>query len=159
MQTRMKPVIVPLVIILLASHLLGQVKAAGKLLIPTAGGIKSYKCHITIKRREIKIECNKKIFQQFNEFNSTKTGIIKVNTEEIERICVQEDTIFILPKANFHQQYRHLFIPCERLISVIYLVVEKKNAMIFIMDNPAVINFLGKRLIKRINEQNQAAKD
>ncbi len=149
---RWKPGVATLVIVLLASHLLGQIKAAGKLLIPTAGGRKSYKGIITITRAEIKIECDKKIFQRFNEFNSPKTGEIKVNTAEIERICVQKNTIFIIPKASFHQRYRHLFQPCERLISVIYLVVEKKDAMIFIMDNPTDINFLGKEVIKLINK-------
>ena len=153
MQSMRRPGIAILVIILGTGYLLGQLKAAGQLLIPTAGGIKPHKCFITIKRREIKIDSNEKIFQKFNEFNSPKTGIIKVNTAEVERICVQEDTILILPKANFHQRYRHLFIPCERVRSVIFLVVEKKNAMIFIVDNPTDITYLGKEVIKLINER------
>lgn len=156
MQTRRrKPGIMALVIILVVSNLLG-IKAAGKLLIPTAGGEKSYRGVITITRAEIKIECDKKIFQLLNEFNSPKTGEINVNTAEVEKVCLQEKTIFILPETNFHQRYRHLFHPCERLINVMYFIVEKKNAMIFIIDNPDDIDFLGKKVIKLINKRNQA---
>lgn len=152
-----KPGIMALVIILLAGNLnlLGQIKAAGKLLIPTAGEDKSYKGFITITQAEIKIECDKKIFQRFNEFNSSKTREIKVNTSEVREIILRENKILILTKTNFHKRYRHLFHLCTRWRGV-FIEMEKDDAMIFIFDNPGDIDFLRKRIIKLINKRCKA---
>jgi hypothetical protein len=102
MQTMRKPGIVALVIILAVSNLCGQIKAAaeikaaGKLLIPTAAGEKPYKCIIFFTQREIRLECDKRIFQTFNLFDSPKQAKIKVNTAEVERIQIQKNMIFII---------------------------------------------------------------
>lgn len=157
-----------LIIIFLSEHLLLlgqtgqtgqahqiQIKAAGQILIPTADGQKPYRAVITIRSGEILIECSIEIFQPFNKFDTPKQEEIKVNTAEVEKICIQgkqKKEILILPKEPLYKRYRHLFHPVERITGYIPYSVEKKDAIIFIMDNPADIGSTGERLIKSINK-------
>lgn len=153
---RIKLLIV-MMIILGVSQLLGEIKLTGKLLIPTAKGEKQYDAVITITRAEIMIECAKKIFQSFNEFDVPKQARLKVNTAEIYKIQIRkkENEILLIAKDSLYQRYKHLFHPVWRVVQFIPLKREKKEAIIFIMDNPADIGCIEESLVKLINERNQ----
>jgi hypothetical protein len=129
--------------IILASQLLGEIKAGGKLLIPTATGEKPYKCVMVITRAEIRLECDKRIFQPFNQFDTPKQAKLKVNTAEIYKIQINGNEILLIAKDPLYQRYRHLFHPIYRVVHFIPLEEEKKEAIIFIMDNPADIYDIG----------------
>jgi hypothetical protein len=147
-----------LVIIFMGEQLLGQmgqIKAVGKILIPTASGEKCYDAVINITQDKVEIECSKKIFQLFNEFDTPLYRKLKVNNEEISNISVSgsENEILIITKSNFYQRYKHLFIPVVRLKSIIPYVSERRNAIIFTMDNPTDIGDKEKELFKFINKK------
>ena len=154
---RRKPGIFVLVIILVVSNLLGQVKTAGKLLIPTARGKKSYKGIITITPEEIGIECDKKIFRSFNEFEAPKQAKIVLNTAEVEeiQIQIQDKKIFIITKDSFTIRYRNVFNRASRIVEFDFLfpILEKNWALIFLVDNPADMKTLGEKLVNIIGDR------
>ena len=156
MTTISKGAMTILVILLVSGHLSGQIKAAGKLIIPTANGDKPYKAVICITRSELEIECSEKIFRHFNAFNTPKYKKMRVNTMEISEICVSEETIYILPEDDFYRRYRNFFHPVYRIAIFWPLVEEEKMALMFIMDNPADIDSSARELLKSINKRGQS---
>jgi hypothetical protein len=157
MQNKKRRCIMTLVILFMAGYALGQVKAAGKLLIPTADIKKPYQAVITITRAEIVIECQEKIFQLFNKFKAPKHRKIRVKTAELSRLYVFENTIYILTKDAFFFRYRNIFMRCWQRIGIHYGPKERW-AIIFITDDPEAMGAEAKELIKAINKQCRAAK-
>ncbi len=162
MKQKKKKYLFGLIVLLVAGHVLGQMqfKTAGRLLIPSAGGDKSFKGVITITSSGIWIECEKKIFQSFNEFNTPKQAKIKVNMTEIERIHIQGNEVFIVTEASFWNRYRNIsYLVYEGRFS---FNMEFKNiqkwALIFILDNPADIEAAEEELKKVIGERFQVIK-
>ena len=155
MKTMRKTGIAAIVIILAASNLtgkIGEIKATGSLLIPTASGEKLYKGVITITRTEIEIECDKKIFRPFNEFEVPKQAKIRVNTVEVERICIQENDILILPGEPLYRRYRYLF---HEIMEICFWCFPYKKALIFSLDNRADIGPAGIEIFRLINKQSR----
>ncbi len=153
MKTREKLGMTVLIFIFVSGFLIGQIKAAGKLLIPTAYGEKQYKAVIRITRENIEIECSEKIFRLFNAFNTPRYRKLRVNTTEVSEICVSEGRIYILPNDEFYQRYRNLFYPVWRMVSYLYFIIEEKMALIFILDNPADMGAAAKELLESINNK------
>lgn len=143
-----------MVIIFLTGHLLGNIKVAGKLLIPTAKGKKKYRAVITFTRAEICIECYKKIFQPLNEFDTPKQAKIVINTTEVEEIQtqIQSNKIYIIPKDSYTIRYRNVFNRASKTVGVVsFIPITVENwALIFVVDNPADIKTIGESLIKII---------
>ena len=160
MQAKRKPIIIFVVIIMVTGHLLGQVKAAGSLLIPTAGGKKVYKGVITITQAEIEIKCYKKIFRPFNVFDTPRQAKIKFSTAEIEELQINKNTIYIVTKESFSQRYRNIYfiVYKPRYAGLFSTINIKKFAFVFIVDNPADIVLMEKELIKLIGERFRATK-
>ena len=156
MQAKRKTMII-MVIILFTGQLIGEIKAAGKLLIPTANGKKLYNAVITIKRAEVMIECEKKIFQPLNEFDVPKQAKIKVSTVEIYKIEFnkEKNEIYLIAEDSLCQRFKHLLLPVWRIIQWFPYHEEKKEAFIFIMNNPKDIVRNKEDLIKHINERKQ----
>ena len=146
---RKRAIITLVTILLLAGHLLGNIKATGKLLIPTAGGIKEYKALIFLNRLEMLIECGEEIFKLFNDFKAPKSRKMKADTAEIVEILIQENEIIIIPNDSFCQKYRYLLHRVRFILSLFH--TREGWALIFKMDNTADIGFLGNELIKIIN--------
>lgn len=143
-----------LVIIFLTGHILGNIKVAGKLLIPTAKGEKKYRAVITFTRKEICIECYKKIFQPLNEFDTPKQAKIVINTAEVKEIQtqIQSNKIYIIPEDSYTIHYRNVFNRSYKTIGIMSLSpINVENwALIFVVDNPADIKAIGESLIKII---------
>jgi hypothetical protein len=160
MQAQKKTIMIIMVIILLTGQILGDIKAAGKLLIPAAAGEKQYDAVITITQAEIMIECVKKIFQPFNEFDAPKQAKIKVSTAEIYKIQItkKKNEILLIAKNSLHLRYKHLFHPVWRVVQFLPYKREKKAALVFIMDNHAHIGCIEEDLIKNINERNEQSR-
>jgi hypothetical protein len=155
MQAEMKPIMIIMVIILLTGQLLGDIKATGKLLIPTAKGNKPYNAVIIITRAVVRIECEKKIFKPFNEFDAPKQARLKVNTAEIYKIQIskKKNEILLIAKDSLYLRYRHIFHPVWRVVQFIPFKQERKEAMIFIMDNHSDLGCIEEDLKKLINER------
>jgi hypothetical protein len=119
-----------------------EIKASGKLLIPTAAGEKPYTCVIVFTQDEIKLECDKRIFQAFNLFDTPKQAKIKVNTAEVEEIRIQQNKMFIITKESFWRQYRNISTQVYTWKYFGYWHFEQlqKWALIFIVDNPAAFD-------------------
>jgi hypothetical protein len=92
-------------------------------------------------------------FFLFNEFDAPKQSKIKVNTAEIYKIQINEKKILLIAKDPLYQRYRHIFHPIYRVVRFIPLEEEKKEAIIFIMDNPADIGCNEKDLIEVFPER------
>lgn len=104
-----KKMILIIMLMINLTGLLGEIKATGKLLIPTAEGKeKPFKGAITITQEIIIIECQEKIFQLFNESDSPKQTKIRIKTEEVERISLQGNGVIIFPATPLYNRYRHL---------------------------------------------------
>lgn len=147
MKIRRKPGIVFLVIILAAANLLGQIKAKGKFLILTAGGVKPYDGVLTVNNIDIRIECDKKIFQRFNEFDAPKDSKIIINKAEIRFIHIQENKVYIATENSFTIKYRNVF---RRIYTYMGLFVQDYVcfSLIFDIDDVGVIQTLGQKLKK-----------
>lgn len=163
MRARRKPILIVMVIIL-ACQLLGEVKAAaGKLLIPTAGGEKPYNCVMVITLAGIEIECASKIFQPFNQFDTPKQAKIMMNTAEIEEIQIQnrKNKIYIITTDSFCIRHRNIFNRASKVIGFEYLfpVTVENWALILTLDNPADIGAVGEALIKVIGKRCEVLKD
>ncbi len=156
MTTISKGVMTGLIIFLVSGNLPGQVRAAGKLVIPSADGNKPFKAVIRITPAELEIECSEKIFRRFNAFNTPTYGKMRVNTREISEICLCEGRIFIMPGDDFYQRYRNFFCPVYRTVMFWPLVEEEKMALIFIMDNPADIGSSARDLLDSINKRRRS---
>jgi hypothetical protein len=159
MQVKRKTMVV-MVIILFTGQLIGGIRAAGKLLIPTANGEKLYNAVITIKRAEVMIECEKKIFQPFNEFDAPRQAKIKVNTAEIYKIEFnkKKNEIYLIAEDSLCQRFKHLLLPVWKVIQWMPYHEEKKEAFIFTMNNPTDIDCIEEDLIKFINERNEQSR-
>ena len=155
MQARKKTIMIIMVITMAAGLLLGEIKAAGKLLIPTANGEKRYDVIITITQKEIMIKCSKKIFQPFNEFDAPKQSKIRLKTAGIYKIQITKkgNEILLLDEGSLYKRYKHLFRPVWRIIQYFPYEEERKEALQFIMDNPADIKAIGEQLIKVIGKR------
>lgn len=160
MQQKKKEYLLGLIMLFVAGHVLGQiqVKAAGRFSIPSAGGDKSFIGVITITSSVIRIECEKKIFQSFNEFDTPKQAKIEVDMAEVEEIQVQEKMVFIVTKASFWNRYRNISYQVyeSRFAGNLDFVDIQKWALLFILDNPAEIKAAEEVLIKIIGERFRA---
>jgi len=155
MQAEAKPIIIFVVIIILFGQLFGEITAPCKLIIPTAKGVKGYDAVITVTQMEIMINCSKKIFQPFNEFDVPRQSKIKLPTVEVYKIqiSIKKNEILLLDEGSLYQQYKHLFHPVWRTVQFLPYHEERKEALIFIMDNPAAIKTLSEELIKVIGNR------
>lgn len=94
MRLRRKPALI-LMVTIVVCQLLGEVraaaeiKAAGKLLIPSAAGEKSCKGVLRITRSVIRIECDKKIFQPFN-LDEPRQQRLNIKASELIKIEIDE---------------------------------------------------------------------
>jgi len=152
-----KAMIVVIMVIVMVYHLLGEIKARGKLSIASASGEKYYDVVITIKQAEIMIECEKKIFQPFNEFDAPKQAKIKVSTAEVYEIVFnkKKNEIYIIAEDSLYQRFKHLLLPVYRIIRWFPYHEEKDEAFIIIINNPKDIGCIEEDLIKHINERKQ----
>lgn len=152
-----KVMIVIIMVIVMVYQLLGEIKAAVKLLITTANGEKPYNCVMIISKSEISLECDKKIFQLFNEFETPKQSKIKLDTAEVEeiQIQIQNKKIYIITKESFTIQYRNIFNRASKTVgfSSLFPVTVENWALIFVVDNPVNIKAIGDELIKIIGER------
>jgi len=155
MPDKAKPIIIFVVIIILFGQLLGEIRVPGKLIIPTANGEKRYDVIITITKTEMMIECAKKIFQPFNEFDAPKQSKIRLKMAEIYKIQVSKkgNEILLLDEGSLCQRYRHLFRPVWKITRFFPYEEERKEALIFIIDKPADIKAIGEALIKIIGNR------
>jgi hypothetical protein len=114
-----------------------------------------YDAVITITRAEILIECDKKIFQPFNEFDVPKKAKIKVSMVEVEEIQIQKNKIFIATKESFWKRYRNISHHYYKSKYAGFLSWENIQiwVLIFVVDNPADIKAIGEELIKIIGER------
>lgn len=158
MRARRKPTLI-VMIFLLVGQLLGHIKITGKLLIPAAiGGVKSYKGVLTITRAKIRIECNKKIFQPFNEFEALRQSRLNINASELERIEIDEDEkkIYLRVKNSFVIRYRNILNLESRHITFTFYdgyVFTEFWAIIFAYEKPLDIGYLDRKVLKSINDR------
>ena len=151
MSSKGKMSVIVLVMVFMTGQLLGEINAAGKLLIPTAAGEKPYTCVILVTKAAIEIECNKNIFQPFNQFDAPKQAKIIINTAEVEEIQIlnQKRKIYIVAKDSFTIRYRNVFNRISKIVGfelVISPVTVENWALIFTGDNPDDIKALGEEL-------------
>jgi hypothetical protein len=154
--------IVIVIVIILACQLLGEVKAAaGKLLIPTAGGEKPYNCVMVITRAGIEIECALKIFQPFNQFDAPKQTKIRVNTAEVEEIQIYKNKIYISTQKPFWKQYRNILqhLYQSKYVGFFEYIYIEKWVLLFALDNSADIGAVSEALITIIGERCQIVKE
>lgn len=154
MSTKRKVVLV-IMIIILTGRLLGEIKAAGKLLIPTSEGKeKSYRGVITITRAEILIECQAKIFQPLNDFEAPKKSCLKINTADVLRMSLLKNGVVIFPKTPLYNRYRNILIH----ISIHSIMNEQeKLVFLFAFDIEDIHKTFGsneEKLIDLINKRN-----
>ena len=137
-----------------ACQLLGEIKAAGRLLIPTATGEEPYKCVIVIKQTEILIECDRKIFQLFNHFDAPKRETLKLRMGDLTNIVIEKNNIYVETKDTFTIRYRNVFNRLYKFLgyNLIFPKWEEVWVLIFTLDNPipndivAEVNYLKKSL-------------
>jgi hypothetical protein len=157
MASKGKISIIVLLMILITGLLSGEIKATGKLLIPSACGEKPYNCIIVVKEALIEIECTKKIFQPFNQFDAPKQTKIVINTEEIKELQMlhQNRKIYLVTDDSFSIRYRNVFNRVSKIIAFdsLYPVNIENWALIFIVDNPEDIKTLGEELIKILGKR------
>ena len=124
--------------IILASQLLGEIKADGKLLIPTATGEKPYKCVMVITQVEIRLECDKKIFKLFNHFDAPKQARLKVSKADLTNIVIQGNNIYVETKDAFTILYRNVFNQSNKFLGYNLIFPKWKEVwvLIFNLDNP-----------------------
>lgn len=163
MMHKEKIILFVMVMIFVTGQLSGEIKAAGKLLIPTAKGEYQYDAVITITRAEIGIECALKIFQPFNQFDAPKKAKINVSTGEVEEVQVQiqENKIYIITTDSFCIRYRNIFNRASKVIGFecLFPITIENWALIFTLDNPADIGAVSEALIKVIGELCEVLED
>lgn len=158
MWARRREVLIIMVIIL-AGQLLGYIKVTGKLLIPAAiGGEKSYNGILTITRALIRVECDKKIFQTFNEFDTPRQSRLNINASDLARIEIDEDAkkIYLRVKKTFVIRYRNILNLESRHVKSNLLnghVFIEFWAIIFTYEKPLDIGYLDKKVLKSINDR------
>jgi hypothetical protein len=80
-----------------------------------------------------------------------------VSTVEVYKIEFnkEKNEIYIIAEDSLCQQFKHLLLPVWRIIQWFPYHEEKKEAFIFIMNNPKDIVRNKEDLIKHINERKQ----
>ncbi|UCH92933.1 MAG: hypothetical protein JSV88_21930 [Candidatus Aminicenantes bacterium] len=148
-----------IMVFVMACQLSGEIKAAGKLLIPGAGsGEKSYKGVLTITRAVIRIECDKKIFQPFNQFDAPKQERLNIKASELLRIEIneKEKKIYLRVEDSFVSRYRNILNLESRhvgfSVSTGHLFKEFW-AIIFAYENPLELSEIDKKVLNSINER------
>jgi hypothetical protein len=162
MRAGCKPILIIMVIILLVGHLLGEIKTtAGKLLIPTSVGEKSYNCIMVITQEGIEIECTMKIFQPFNQFDTPRQAKIKLNTADVEEVQIYMNKIYISTHESFWSQYRNILqhLYKSRYVGFHEYIYIDKWILLFAVDNPADMRAVGEALIKIIGGRCMILKD
>lgn len=165
MRARRKPVLIVMVIILVG-QLLWEIEAAaaikvtGKLLIPNAGGReKSYNCVLTITRALIRIECDKKIFQPFNEFDAPRESRLNIKASDLERIEIDEDEkkIYLRVENSFVSRHRNI---CNLESSVVgrsfyypFGLYREFWAIVFAYEKSLDLSNLDEKVINSINNR------
>ena len=150
---------VVILIIIMSGKLSGNIKIDGTLLIPTAGdGQKSYKGVLTITRSLIRIECDKQIFQPFNQFESPKQKRLNINTSEVERIEIdeKEKKIYLRVESSFVSRYRNILNLEHRRLSFSVetgYIFREFWAIVFSYEKPLDIGFFDKKILNSINQR------
>jgi hypothetical protein len=158
MWARRRAVLIIMVIIL-AGQLFGFIKITGKLLIPDAiGGEKSYKCVLTITRAKIRIECDKEIFQPFNEFDAPRQSRLNIKASDLETIEIDENDkkIYLRVKKAFVIRYRNILNIESGYVRFSFEtghVFTEFWVIIFSYENPFDIGYLDKKVLKSINDR------
>ena len=157
MASKGKMSVCVLVMAFMTGQLLGEIKVAGQLLIPGAAGEKPYSCVIFVTKAAIVIECNKKIFQPFNQFDAPKQTKIIINMAEVEGIQFQsrKRKMYLITKDSFSILYRNVFNRVSKIIGFdsLYLICVENWALIFRVDNPGEIKVLGEELMKILGKR------
>ncbi len=148
-----------IMVIIMVGKLSGNIKIGGRLLIPIAGGgQKSYKGVLTITRSLIRIECDKQIFQPFNQFESPKQKRLNINTSEILRIEIDESEkmIYLRVESSFVSRYRNILNLEHRSLRYSVetgYIFKEFWAIIFSYEKPIDIGFLDKKVLNSINQR------
>jgi hypothetical protein len=148
-----------IMVFIMAGKLSGNIKVAGRLLIPAAGGVeKSYQGVLTITRAVIRIECYKKIFQPFNEFDAPKQTRLNINTSEVVRIEIdeREKKIYLRVENSFVQRYRNIINLESRFVGFSVdtgHLYKEFWAIIFAYEKPLDIGYLDEQVLNSINQQ------
>ncbi|MCP4155449.1 MAG: hypothetical protein GY757_47435 [bacterium] len=87
---------------------------------------------ITITKETITIECDKKLFRAFNEFDTPRKKKLTISIEKVNRIHLQTYEVLIVPVTSLYERYRNLFHD-TRYMSF-WDVVEEKT-LIFVLDD------------------------
>ena len=155
MWTKKKDYSFVLIMLFMVGYALGQteVKAAGIFLVPTAGKAKVYKSVITFTQAGIEIECQEKIFQRFNEFDTPRQRKLTITPADLYEIeILQNQRVYLLPRWFFRQQYRNLFFRIVRRYDG-FMGEVPEHVLIFDLNDPGAIDKAGKRLIKYLNQR------
>jgi len=158
MWTKKKGYPFVLIMLFLAGHVLGQieVKAAGNFLIPSAGGARQYKGVITFTQAGIEIECQEKIFQRFNEFDTPRQRKLTITPADLYEIwLLKKKQIYLFPRWSFYYRYRNIFFHISRRFDP-FSNPHIEKALVFTPDNPGDIDDEGEKLIKFLNKEIQA---
>jgi len=154
MQTKKKDYLFALIMLFLTGYVLGQieVKAAGKFLIPTAGGVKEYEGVITFTKAGVEIECQKKIFQPFNEFDTPKQRKLSIAPADLKEIWFdKKNNIGLFPSESFYNRYRNMFFRYARKYSLMYEPYIE-YVLVFVLNDPGAIDNEDKKLILFLNK-------
>lgn len=155
MRTKKKDYLFVLIMLFMAGYALGQteIKAAGILLIPTAGKAKTYKGVITFTQAGIEIECQEKIFQRFNEFDTPRQRKLTITPADLYEIeILKNQRVLLFPRWFFRQQYRNLFIRIVRRFNG-FMGEVPEHVLIFDLNDAGAIDDEGKKLIEFLNQR------
>jgi hypothetical protein len=163
MWAKRRPVLV-IMIIIVVGQLLGETKAAaaikitGRLLIPTAKSRqRPYQAVLKITRAKIRVECDKRIFQPFNEFAAPKQKRLDIDTSELLEIEIDEDKkkIYLKVKNSFVIRYRNICNLESRLVGRSFYhpfgLFREFWAIIFAYEKPLDMSDLDEQVINSIN--------
>lgn len=147
-----------IMVFIMAGKLSGNIKVAGRLLIPAAGGVeKSYQGVLTITRSLIRIECDKKIFQPFNEFDAPKQNRLNINTSDLSLIEIdeKEKKIYLVFEVSFVSSFRNILNLETRYLGYSTLtghLYQEFWAIIFAYEK-LDLAYLDKEVLKSINNK------
>lgn len=129
--------IAALLFIFLMGPLSGQITVKGYYCMPTAGESIRYRAVMTITPEYLEIECDRKLFQRFNEPRSPKFEKLRIKRGDIDEIKVYDDEISIKTDYAYTMKYRSFFHLHFYYRSFFEGVVHLKLLLVFYMDNPA----------------------
>lgn len=125
-----------------------SLKAPGVFVLNTAGKFNHFKGTIEITGKGIKIECKKKIFRPYNDFDKPLSRKFFVPVRELGKVEFRKGTFFLYTGRSFYDRYRNYFIDIPIGVfspgyyNVIVFCMEKKLAKITAADAPMIRQML-----------------